>query len=83
MGHFTGKLLHEDSDESLYLVTGKKDNAPIWCYALVPARMEAAFKTALTESRIRINQYGRVLFSGHGAQPPAQVQELIAAHYPA
>ena len=81
MSSYVLKLVREESDQSIFLVTGKQGRLPVWCYAQVAARVQAAFKQAAAQPRMVISDYAQVLMSGEGDTPPHEIRELFATHY--
>lgn len=81
MSSFAAKLLHEDSDKLVFLITGKQNNDPVWCYALITERMRSAFNTALHAGKIKVSDFGKILFSGQGHIPPSDIQNIISSYY--
>ncbi len=81
MSSYVLKLVREESDQLIFLVTGKQGRLPVWCYAQVATRMQAAFRQALKQPRMMISDYAQVLISGQGDAPPQEISELVAAHY--
>jgi hypothetical protein len=79
---FAAKLLHEEGDQLVFLVTGKQNRQPVWCYALIAERKRVAFQQGLKSGQVKIGDYGRILFSGKGHVPPDDVQQIIKTHYP-
>ena len=75
------QLAKEASDEvgkRLYIVRGKDRGRPAWHYVLLPDNKEEtkeAFKTQVRTGHIDVADYGKILKSGSGEEPPMEVKE--------
>jgi hypothetical protein len=81
MSGFAAKVMHEDAGQLVYLVTGQRNALPVWCYALVPERSRVFFQQAIQQGRVNITQFGQILFSGKGKNPPKEIEEIISVNY--
>ena len=67
----------------VYLVRGKDRGKPAWHYVLVVDDQETItkFKEALSSGHLDVADYGQVLESGWGKDPPNDVKEKIDKTY--
>ena len=56
-------------------------NRPIWAYICVKPSMAKSFKEARDRGNIDISDYGTVIDSGLGVEPPAEVQQRMVRDY--
>jgi len=71
----------ERSMPVVYLVRGKDDGRLAWHYVLIyPARLES-FKRQLVTGSLDVSDYGDVIESGWGGDPPANVTRAIERDY--
>lgn len=54
---------------------------PIWAYICIKPGMALAFKTARERGNIDISEYGSVLESGSGEEPPEEVKLRMERDY--
>jgi len=57
------------------------ENKPIWAYLCIKPSMAEAFKAARDSGGIDIGEYGTVLESGDGAEPPAVIKTRMERDY--
>jgi len=65
----------------LYRINGQSDGLPYWSYALIDEAKLAAFKKALATGRIHVQDFGKVLVWGEGAEPPPHVVQELKDKY--
>jgi len=65
----------------LYRVHGDALGHPAWHYVLVEKPKLPLFERALTTDTLDVAQYGEILASGWGAQPPAETVEAMAKRF--
>lgn len=54
---------------------------PIWAYLCIKPSMAMAFKEARARGNIDISEYGTVLESGSGEEPPANIKTRMERDY--
>ena len=81
MTGFAARVMYEDAGQLVYLVTGMRNHLPVWCYASVPERSRVFFQQAIKQGMVDIMCFGKVLFSGQGAQPPEEIEAVINNYY--
>lgn len=69
--------------ERVYLVRGKDNGKPAWHYVLVVDDEETTemFLAQIKSGNLDVSDYGQVLKSGWGQNPPNEVKELIDKKY--
>ncbi len=65
----------------LYLVRGKDRGKPCWHYILVDKLKHEMFKIRVKSDFIELTDYGQVLESGWGENPPEEVAARIKKEY--
>ena len=61
----------------VYLVRSKDRGRNTWCYVLVDEDKEEVYKTKIRSGRIDVSNYGTVLYSGWGQDPPKDIMYNI------
>ncbi len=64
-------------------VTGEAKGRPVWHYVLVDEETIKEFFDKMKEGNFDVADYGQVLKSGWGQEPPEEVQEWIKEHFQA
>ena len=70
--------------ERLYLVRGKDQDEPVWCYLLLEDdenTVRNIHERVRSESVINVADYGRILKSGWGRNPPNEIKDCINKEY--
>ena len=67
--------------ELLYIVRGEDAGKHCWHYILVDKMKVEAFKKDLKAAGIYLSQYGKILVSGWGENPPEDIDTKIKAEY--
>lgn len=67
--------------ELLYLVRGKDKGRECWHYILVDKQKLPMFKVKVKTDFIDLDEYGQVLHSGWGKNPPDELAEQVKAEY--
>ena len=68
----------DKSVEMLVLVTGQRqDGRDFWAYAAILPSKYTAFMAAEAQGNYRLNDYGRVLTSGDGLEPPSGLEQQL------
>lgn len=66
----------------LQLVTGISENEPFWAYmAMNPASHEEYLQKISRDENVDLMEYGMVLESGFGEEPPAGIREEMQSEY--
>jgi len=73
---FTAKL-QSSRTELLYLVTGAENGQPSWAYVMVDKPKHEMFKVKVKTDYIFVPDYGTILFSGWGIEPPEDIKQKI------
>ena len=73
----------EEEGRRVYLVRGKDRGRPVWHYVLVVDDEDTLdnFKEKVKSGRFDVADYGRVLHSGWGKDPPTDIRERIKDEY--
>lgn len=67
--------------ELIYLVKGVDAGRNAWYYVLVERLKVQLFLKALNDEIIHLENYGKILFSAYGDEPPADVTEKVKEEY--
>lgn len=65
----------------LYLIKGSNGNRPLWHYVLVDKLKLPIFEKKVQSDFIDVADYGEVIESGWGNEPPAHIKEKIIQQY--
>ena len=65
----------------VYLVRGKDRGKPAWHYVLVDEDKVEAFKSKIATGNLDVADYGNVLFSGWGEDPPEEKKRMIEMQF--
>lgn len=65
----------------LFLVKGIDDNRPAWYYVLVDRLKLHMFKKALNDNIIHLEEYGKILYSAYGEDPPEEIKQKIKEEF--
>ncbi|QJW94018.1 hypothetical protein [Frigoriglobus tundricola] len=66
---------------NVFLVRGRDATGrAAWYFVLVDAAKRAAFRKAAA-GQLELNAYGRIIASGFGTEPPADVNERMRTEY--
>lgn len=66
----------------IILCRGKSaENKPIWAYLCIKPSMASAFKFARERGDVDIADYGTVIESGEGQEPPSQIKARMERDY--
>lgn len=77
---FTDKI-QTSRGELVYLVRGEDSGRKVWHYVFVDKAKQALFKQMIKSESIDVAQYGKVLYSGWGENPPPEIAEAIKKQY--
>jgi tetratricopeptide (TPR) repeat protein len=70
-----------DPGELVYLVRGKDEGRPAWHYVLIEQVNLPAFLRMLKTGSIDVSEYGVILHSGWGENPPPEIVKTIKSQY--
>lgn len=73
--------LHEKSKGCLYLSLGEFEGRATWHYLLVDKLKLPLLLKEAQEDVIDVAQYGRIVLSGFGKEPPQEVQAFVQQKY--
>lgn len=65
----------------IYLVKGVDDNRNAWYYVLVERLKLSLFLKALNDDIIHLENYGIILYSAYGDEPPQEITDKLKAEY--
>jgi hypothetical protein len=65
----------------VYLVRGKDSGKAAWHYVLIDQVKLPAFLQVLKTGSFDVSQYGKILYSGWGEDPPSEIVEAIKSQY--
>jgi len=65
----------------IYLVKGVDDNRNAWYYVLVERLKLSLFLKALNDDIIHLENYGIILSSAYGDEPPQEITDKLKAEY--
>ena len=71
-------MLHQDR---VFVVHSKDKGEPTWYYVLVDNDKTQQFKDALSSNAIHLTEYGKILDSGYGVNPPNNVDKNIKQRF--
>ncbi len=77
---FLAKLQSSRTD-LLYLVTGRDAGRKCWYYVMVDKAKHSLFKAKLKTDFIQLNDYGNILYSGWGEEPPEEMKQKIEEQF--
>lgn len=67
--------------EYIYLVKGIDANRKAWYYVLVEKLKVQLFLKALNDDIIHLENYGKILYSAYGEEPPANITQQLKDEY--
>ena len=67
--------------ELIYLVKGVDAERNAWYYVLVERLKVQLFLKALNDEIIHLENYGKILFSAYGDEPPSAITEQLKEEY--
>lgn len=77
--------LKELVDQEVAIITlvqgARTDGSPFWAYVAIPPSRYEAFKKAEATGAYRLNDYGAILRSGEGQEPPGAVRQEMMDKY--
>jgi len=69
------------SNAKIFLTKGQNDGSHTWHYVKIDALKEPLFKKAIKSGTLDVADYGEVIFSGWGKEPPENIVEIIQKKY--
>ena len=69
------------SNASVYLTQGLAGNVPVWHYVKIYKQEIPFFLMALKSGSLDVAEFGKVVVSGWGKEPPAEVKARIRQEY--
>jgi hypothetical protein len=73
--------IKSSKSDLIYLVKGIDDNRQAWYYVLVERLKVSLFLKALNDEIIHLDNYGEVLHSAYGENPPEEITNALKAEY--
>lgn len=77
---FTERLQNSQGD-MVYLVHGKDSGKDAWHYVLIEKMKLPLFKHALATGTVDAAQYGKLLHSGWGKEPPQEITDAVKKQF--
>jgi hypothetical protein len=77
---FTDKLRNSLGD-LVYLVRGKDNGRAAWHYVLIDKVKLPLFQKAIRTGALDVSEYGKILYSGWGEDPPPEIIEAVRERY--
>ena len=74
--------IESERGNQVYLVRGKVKNKQAWYYVFVDKLKVTIFLKMIDEGSLNLEDYGEVLYSGWGNDPPKKIVEKIKEEYP-
>lgn len=71
---------HSQAD-LVYLVKGIDDGRNAWYYVLVERLKLSLFQKALNDDIIHLENYGKILYSAYGDEPPQDITDKLKKEY--
>jgi hypothetical protein len=73
--------LNSSKADLIYLVKGVDDNRNAWYYVLVERLKLSLFLKALNDDIIHLENYGKILYSAYGDEPPQGITDKLKKEY--
>lgn len=68
------------NNKSVYLINSKIGNRHAWYYILVGSIKKPLLINKVGKESLDLKNYGEILFSGWGKEPPKEIQEKLNAY---
>jgi len=76
------QAVQSNRPELIFLVRGKDVSGQrAWYYVLVDRNKRDVFSARNGAASVNLTDYGRILYSGFGENPPRETKEIIARDY--
>lgn len=75
------KLALDELARRIYLVKGVDAGRNAWYYVLVEKLKIQLFLKALNDDIIHLENYGKILYSGYGDEPPTHITDALKSEY--
>jgi hypothetical protein len=76
-----GFLAKSGAGRFVYLVKGKDAGKAAWHYVLIDRLKLSLFEQKLRKGSLDVAEFGRVLYSGWGENPPAEIVRAVESQY--
>jgi hypothetical protein len=73
--------INNSKADLIYLVKGIDKERPAWYYVLVERLKLSLFLKALNDDIIHLENYGKILFSAYGEEPPKDITDKVKKEY--
>jgi hypothetical protein len=80
-GSWVDQLAKVRDGDLVYLIRGKDAGRPAWHYVHIDGMKLRAFKRALATGSLDVSQYGEILKSGWGKDPPGDIVKWVKDRY--
>lgn len=80
MANLVDKLKSSRGD-MVYLVRGKDKGRPAWHYVLLDKLKKPMFEKTIKTGAIDVAEYGTILYSGWGENPPQDIVDRIKSEF--
>jgi hypothetical protein len=80
-GSWVDQLAKVRDGDLVYLIRGKDAGRPAWHYVQIDGMKLRAFKRALATGSLDVSQYGEILKSGWGEDPPGDIVKWVKDRY--
>ena len=80
MSSFSEKILANKASK-LFLVRGVSSEKPVWHFILVDELKLALYEKAVAFDSIDLANYGKVLHSGWGENPPEEIVQKLRTQF--
>jgi hypothetical protein len=77
---FTAKV-QSSRNELIWRVTGKDKGRDCWYYIQLEKSKLEMFKAKLKTDSFELTDYGKILYSGWGAEPPENIKQKIQEQF--
>lgn len=83
MSGFAQRISQQNQRQNLVLVTGGRDHSgrPAWYYVLVEPHLKLRFDRAVKSGAMDLKEFGSIVASGYGEQPPELTRARMKAEY--
>ena len=67
--------------QNVYLVNSPMGDNSAWYYILLDGLKKPIFEAKIGKEALDLKDYGQILYSGWGAEPPADIQKKIEEQF--